>query len=72
MSEVKKEVVTRYYRYRYFCDNPLDQDGLPCDGELKSTNVVLTSDPPRYVHVCSACGCKRDFTSRYPRIDSEV
>lgn len=42
------------------------------DGEMKSTGVVLTSNPPWYVHKCNSCGISENYLNQcYPWIYTE-
>jgi transcription elongation factor Elf1 len=64
MAEIKKEVKT--YKTEYVCD----ECGI---GTMEScSGIVLTSNPPRYPHKCTNCGCERHFTgTKYPVIYCE-
>lgn len=42
MKEDRKEVKT--YEVKAYCDK--------CGGEMKSAGLVLTSNPPYYIHKC--------------------
>ena len=57
-GEYKVEV--RVYVVHYYCDKE------DCDGEMLSTGVMLTSDPPQYPHECNKCGESKTFDKVYP------
>ncbi len=38
-----------------------------CNGQLISTNVMLTVDPPLFPHTCDVCGNKQNLLKQYPR-----
>ncbi len=60
MKELKKLV--RTYVVHATCE---------CGGEFKPTNVVLTTYPPKYPHVCNKCGKGEVFDTTYPRNEYE-
>lgn len=38
-------------------------------GEMKIVRLILTINPPNYLHVCSVCGILTNLDSIYPRIE---
>ncbi|KND58108.1 hypothetical protein BVER_00365c [Candidatus Burkholderia verschuerenii] len=59
MSERYVEVKT--FEVDYLCD------ALGCIGFMRPTGTaILTSDPPKFTHACSACGDRQVFEVRYP------
>lgn len=40
-----------------------------CDGTMESTGKILLSNPAKYEHSCTKCGCKETFDKTYPYID---
>jgi hypothetical protein len=38
------------------------------EGNMKPTNMVLTSNPPQYPHVCDKCGATQTFCRTYPYV----
>ena len=62
MSEVKTEV--RTFNVEYVCDS--------CNqANMRSTGIVLTSNPPWYPHKCPNCGACQDFRTSYPKFVTE-
>jgi hypothetical protein len=51
-------------RVRYVCDKCLE-------GDMRPTGETLLSDPPKFPHVCEACGHKGLFCVIYPHIRYE-
>ena len=43
-----------------------------CGGELKATGGAYASDPPRYEHVCDACGCEKTLPYAYPCMEARL
>ena len=39
-----------------------------CEGEMVSANTCGVTSPPRYIHICVACGREGLSTKTYPRI----
>lgn len=39
-----------------------------CGGELRSCGTALLSQPPKYPHICLACGVTTYETTQYPCI----
>lgn len=60
MLEDKKEV--KVYRVEAICTECYE-------GKMKSTGVMLTSNPPWYPHVCNNCGYKENLRKQYPCLD---
>lgn len=48
-----------WFLERLFCD---------CGGEMKSTGMVLTSNPYQYPHKCSNCDFGATLHESYPRV----
>ncbi len=57
MKEDRKEVKT--FVISAYCDK--------CGGEMKSAGLVLTSNPPYYIHKCEWCGAEEQSHYVYPR-----
>ncbi len=63
MPEKRTEIKT--FLVSYVCEK--------CEaGEMKPTGVMLTSDPPKWPHSCSACGHEQVFCLKYPAVAYEV
>lgn len=60
MKEVKKPV--QEYVIHAMCE---------CGGEFIIGDVVLTTYPVQYPHICNKCGKKATFDKRYPNIEYE-
>ena len=43
-----------------------------CGGELKATGGAYASDPPRYEHICDACGCEKTLPYSYPFMEARI
>lgn len=57
MKEDRKEVKT--FVISAYCDK--------CGGEMKSTDLVLATNPPCYIHKCEWCGKEETSPYVYPR-----
>lgn len=42
------------------------------NGHMRSTGVMLTSDPPQYPHECDECGHAQTFDRMYPYVYYET
>lgn len=59
MAEEHSRVYT--YKKTYACDH--------CRfGEMKSTNIMLTTNPPKFEHKCTNCGTVENLWQQYPLI----
>lgn len=54
-------------------DKKIIEVSYVCDkcnlGMMESTNIVLTSSPPQFPHICSWCGHTQNFYKQYTRIE---
>jgi hypothetical protein len=58
MSEIATPV--QLIEVTYGCDKK------GCDGEMKPTDTVLMSNPPKYLHICNKCNVQFTLTKAYP------
>ena len=61
-TEEKRETEVKPQRYVAVC---------PCGGEYEFTGLVLTSNPPLYVHECHRCHLRTNLKSISPEVRYE-
>ena len=61
-AEEKRETELKPQRYVAVC---------PCGGEYEFTGIVLTSNPPLYVHECCRCHLRTNLKSKSPEVRYE-
>ena len=61
-AEEKRETEVKPQRYVAVC---------PCGGEYEFTGLVLTSNPPLYVHECCRCHLRTNLKSVSPEVRYE-
>ncbi len=58
-----------FFKTRMFCDLCFKENRIP--GQMETTGKVFFSNPPKYEHKCSTCGCKEKYLKQYPHINYE-
>lgn len=61
-AEEKKETEVKPHRWVAVC---------PCGGDYEFTGLVLTSNPPLYVHECCRCHLRTNLKSISPEVRYE-
>ena len=57
MASTEMHLLVDVYAVKRQCD---------CGGEMESTGLMLSVDPPLYPHRCSECNATENFKQAYP------